>query len=681
MKKTAMKVLAAMLIGAVLRIVPAQAENAAAENLFSAEEQAWMRENPVIRLGVLKDAPPYEYIDDGVSKGLSSGYVRLISAESGLRFRPVEIADWRDIAGMFQRGEIDAVSLAVRTFDYGRQLNFTKPYLSSSLGIFGDTDIGFINNLDDVSGQKIAAARDIYASHPKVADGAGFILYDNVLEAMRDVNDGKVDLYVGDILHSKFAIDKFDLKNLRYVAPVVGSAYSFSLAAVPEDKILTGIIDKILSGITPAGHQQIRREWVSADFGNEEVLRRRYLSYLYLASGVFLLVLLAILYQHRVHRRKAVQLAHMQKMESIGQLAGGVAHDFNNMLAGIRGAAEMLDLKISDKKLKKYIEIIINACERSSYLTSQLLVFARDKEQKEAQMNLHACLKDGLALLEHGVDKKMTVKSRFEAENPCIYGNCNLIQSLLLNLGFNARDAMSGEGVIEVATRNVTLAAEDIADCVLHAKAQEYVEMTVKDNGSGIPKNILPKIFEPFFTTKKAGSGTGLGLAAVYGIVREHQGTIRVETSEKGTVFHIYFPVSENKQCPIVVPQKLEKIAAKILVVDDEKILLELMKDMLSSLGADVLTAGNSFQAVSAYKKNPDIDLVMLDVIMPEAGGTEVLEKLRRINPDVKVIFMSGYDKDNAVAEMVERDEKLGFINKPYRMVDCQQKISKMLAK
>lgn len=681
MKKTAIFITGMLMLVSVLRIGAAAAQTPVPEILFSAEEQQWISEHRDVKLGVLKDAPPYEYLDDGEFKGLSSGYVEIIAAKTGLKFQIVVVSDWHLIPEMLKKGEIEVLSLAVRDFAYGREIDFTHPYLSSSLGIFGNNNTAFINNFDDVLEQKIAIGKDMQASRPRFDSSGNFIPYDNVIEAMQAVNDGKVDLYVGDILHSKFAIDKFDLKKLRYIAPVVGSAYSFSFGVIPENKVLAGIINKVLDGITPAEHFQIRREWTTADFGNEEVIRRRYLNYLYLSFGIFTLILLAVLYRSHTNRKKAVQLAHMQKMESIGQLAGGVAHDFNNMLAGIHGAAEMLDLKISDKPLKKYTDIIINACERSSYLTSQLLVFARDKEQKSAPMNLHKCLKNGLALLEHGVDKKIVIKNRLNAENACVYGNCNLIQSMLLNLGFNARDAMNGKGLIEVSTRNVNLRAEDIADCVLSVKPQEYVEIAVKDCGSGIPAHILPKIFEPFFTTKKVGCGTGLGLAAVYGIVREHKGTIKVETSDKGTTFYIYFPVSEAKECVNNAPQKAAHVAAKVMVVDDEKILLELMKDILNALGAEVIAVNDAMRASEVYRQNPGIDVVMLDVIMPGKGGVEILDELRRINPEVKVIFMSGYDKDNIVAEMVKADENLAFINKPYTMADCQQKISKMLAK
>lgn len=650
---------------------------------FTPEEQAWLAQAKEISLGVLIEAPPYEYIDDGVFKGITSSYIRVIEEKTGISFKIIPISDWHKIDNLLENGEIEVLSLAVKNFKYSQKLLFTRPYLASSLGIFGNYNTAFINNFDDVAEQKVAVSSDTLSYYPRLRDDKqGFEVFENPLEAMRAVNDGKVDLYVGDIVHTKFTLDKFDLRRLRYIAPVVGSAYSFSIGVVAEDRILLGIMDKVLAEIPPLENFNIRQKWTSLDYGNEEVIRDRYLSYLYLSFILFVVLLFLILYRSRVMRKKATQMAHHQKMESIGRLAGGVAHDFNNMLAGIRGAAEIMGIKCKkNDSLQKYIDIILNACERSSYLTSQLLVFSREKGHKNQDINLHECLQDGVALLEHGISKKVRVKTNFAAENHFISGNCNLLQSMLLNLGFNAQDAMNGKGIIELSTRDVELKEEDIADCVIHVKPKKYIEIIFKDNGHGISENIRAKIFEPFFTTKEVGKGTGLGLAAVYGIVREHKGTIRVKSSPEGTAFHIYLPIIVACALATKEHKTAQNVMAKVMVVDDEKMLLELMGDILKLLGAEVLPVNNSVEAAEVYRQNLDVDVVMLDVIMPEKGGLEVLEELRQINPLIKVIFMSGYDKDNEVAEMIKNDENLAFINKPYTMADCQEKISKMLAK
>lgn len=426
----------------------------------------------------------------------------------------------------------------------------------------------------------------------------------------------------------------------------------------------------------------VEKNALSYEYTGEAAVFTPYLHYLFIPFVLLVPVVLYFIRRSRVNKKTALQIAHMQKMESIGRLAGGVAHDFNNMLAGIRGAAEMLEIKVGEESvLRKYTDIILNACERSSYLASQLLIFSREREKAFENMNLHGCLKDAIALLEYGINKKIEIKTCFKAKDHFISGNCSLIQSLILNLGFNAQDAMGGKGRIDISTRNVSLEDGSMDDCVIDVKPGRYLEVRVRDYGSGIPEKIQSKIFEPFFTTKEVGKGTGLGLSAVYGIVLEHKGTLRFESDGGGTCFYLYFPVTEHKKLRKQIPRRMRPIQAKIMVVDDEKILLELMKDILITLKAEVITVNDAFKAAGVYRKNPGIDIVMLDVIMPGKGGMEVYEELVKINPDVKVIFMSGYNRDNEISAMVENNGNAVFINKPCAVSECQRKIMEMLAK
>lgn len=651
---------------------------------FSQEELDWISNHKVLKMAVEKDAPPYEYLDGKIFKGITSSYVQIIEQISGIRFEPVAIDDLPEGIRLLRERKVALVPMANRIPGENQPLLYSQPYVSSSLGIFGNANTAFINSFDDILEQKMAVSSHTLEKMPLLTDNRkhNFMTYDDVMAAIKAVNEGEIPFYVGDILHTKFAMEMFGYDNMRYIAPVVGSAYAFRMAVNQDNVMLLRIIDKVMAEISPIQHFEIRQKWTSDYFGREQLEVQRYLHILYISFGIFALVLTWFLYRSHLGKKKALQIAHTQKMESIGRLAGGVAHDFNNMLAGIHGAAEVLEMKIDNQSpLRKYTNIIINACERSSYLTSQLLVFSRDKGQKAADINLHECLKDAIALLEHGVNKKIIIKEDFKAEDYYISGNRNLIQSLILNLGFNAKDAMGGKGEIDISTRNIELTAEEIADCVINVKPNRFIEVRVRDYGCGIPKNIVHKIFEPFFTTKEIGRGTGLGLAAVYGIVLEHRGTIRVESSVEGTSFYLYFPLVANKAEEKVETLTAQSVRAKVLVVDDEKILLELMKDILVTLGAEVITVNDALQAVEVYKQNPGIDVVMLDVIMPGKTGVEIYDELLAINPEIRVIFMSGYNKDNEVLGLVEKNANTAFISKPYGVADCQQKITDMLAK
>ncbi len=656
---------------------------AAASELFSQEERAWIDGHRHLKMAVEKDAPPYEYTDGTAFNGITSSYVRLIEQATGIEFEPMLIGSLQEGIDLLERKQVSLVPLANRVFSRSDETAFSMPYVSSSLGIFGRETTAFINNFDDVLEQKVAV--DVKTQGNMLVMNnreRHFFVYENIADALKAVQDKEVSFYVGDILYTKYAIDVFDFDKMRYIAPVVGSAYSFQMAVREDDKMLLRIINKVLANVSPSQHFEIRQKWTSGYFGQEASEIRRYLYYLYFSFALFALAFLFFIYRSHVNKKKALQIAHMQKMESIGRLAGGVAHDFNNMLAGIHGATEMLEIKIGEEPvLRKYTDIILNACERSSYLTSQLLVFSREREKNFENVDMHGCLKDAIALLEHGISKKIEIKADFKAEDHFISGNCNLIQSLILNLGFNAQDAMGGKGRIDISTRNVSLEDGDMDDCVINIKPGHYLEVQVRDYGSGIPEQIRSKIFEPFFTTKEVGKGTGLGLAAVYGIVLEHKGTLRFESDGGGTCFYLYFPTTKQKKAQKQISQQIAPIQAKIMVVDDEKILLELMKDILVTLKAEVITVSVALKAAEVYRKNSGIDIVMLDVIMPGKGGVEVYEELLQINPDIKVIFMSGYNRDNELSSMVENNENAAFINKPYAVGECQRKIMEMLAK
>ena len=401
-----------------------------------------------------------------------------------------------------------------------------------------------------------------------------------------------------------------------------------------------------------------------------------------MAVILLVLILVVMIYRSQVQRKYALQLSQAQKMESLGRLAGGVAHDFNNMLAGIQGAAEFIKLNFSAgeaDKFGKYVEIIIKACLRASHLTSQLLVFAKEKERKFEPLDANELIKDGILLLEHGVSKKIDIITSLKARSSCVEADRDLLQNMLLNLGFNARDAMPDGGKLKISTRNIVIHEDDVQDYLLKVKAGRYVELSVKDNGKGILPENIHKIFEPFFTTKAIGKGTGLGLAAVYGIVQEHHGTIKVISSPKGTEFKICFPVSKAKFCAEKENAKPLPVKAKVMVVDDEKILSELLKDILQSLGCEVLVFSAPEEAMDYYRSNHDFDVVMLDVLMPHVSGVELYEKMKKITPDMKVVFMSGYSKDTEVEKIVEINSGVAFIRKPYSAADLSEKLRGLL--
>lgn len=659
-------------------------ENLVFHPQLDANELKWAETHPVIKVGVLRDVPPYEYVgSDGSIEGIAGSYLRILERSLPLKFVLVPLKNWDVGAEMLKKGQIDAFSFVSADRARDLKLVFSVPYISSSLGIFTNNSGAFINNLDDVLAQKIAVDRHTL-NHPLIKNDRrhDYVRFFDTPEALRELSRGGTKFYIGDILNTKFAIEKMGLKNLRYVAPVVGSAYGFGWGADHQNAELIGMINKVLRGMTPEEHLYIRYKWTNIAVLGGSYQSSHYWRYFLWLSGLFALILGGVIYRSRVMRKKVLQQSQSQKMESLGRLAGGVAHDFNNMLAGIQGAAEFMKMNLTAKeqgKFEKYVDIIIKACRRSAHLTSQLLVFSRDKEQNFAPINFNETIKDAVLLLEHGVSKKISIKVDLRAQDCCVYANRNLIQNLLLNLGFNAKDAMPGGGRLEICTENAEITAENVHNFLIKAKRGKYLKLRVADEGCGIAPDILSKIFDPFFTTKEVGKGTGLGLAAVYGIVTDHRGTIRVESSENGTVFEIYFPLSQEKVCQEKEVPPLQKIRAKILAVDDENILLELLKDILKAQKCEVTAFRNPVEAAEYYRHNQDFDVVMLDVLMPELSGVELFGLMSAVNPDLKAVFMSGYSKDNDIEKITSRNPRTRFIKKPYNVEELNQKLAELL--
>lgn len=371
------------------------------------------------------------------------------------------------------------------------------------------------------------------------------------------------------------------------------------------------------------------------------------------------------------------QLAQSQKMDTVGQLAGGIAHDFNNMLSGILGSAEVIGMNQNlDSEVREYINIIINAAERASELTSKLLAFSRRGKIISSVIDIHECISSVIMLLKRSIDKRIIIKESLLAERFKITGDPTLIQNALLNLAINAKDAMPDGGSITIATREAYLDDEFIRKYP-HADKGLYLEIDISDTGTGISRENLPKIFDPFFTTKPVGKGTGLGLAAVYGTVKEHRGFIRVYSEENvGTVFRIYLPLDsernyeKEKAESIVIPGR-----GRIMVVDDESVIRNTAYGMLSSMGYEVLLAQDGEEALKIYESEIEkIDLVVLDMVMPKISGKETFERLKKIDKSVKVIFSSGFSPE-AVAGDIRGKGAIGFIQKPYRIVELSKLI------
>lgn len=363
------------------------------------------------------------------------------------------------------------------------------------------------------------------------------------------------------------------------------------------------------------------------------------------------------------------QLAQSQKMESIGRFAGGVAHDYNNMLTVILGHTDLLLSELSDDDTwRKSIEEIAEAATRSAQLTRQLLTISRKQVIAPKVVDLRQILDGMQTILQRLMGENIIVGGVHDDGLGRVRADPGQIEQIVLNLAVNARDAMSDGGELLIETANVTL---DDAYCKEHVDAAPgaYVMLAVTDNGCGMSPETRDRIFEPFFTTKPPGEGTGLGLATVFGIVTQNENRIEVSTEPgKGTSFKIYFTCVED-EAEVDIPAELSRPKSgheTVLVVEDEETVRRLAKAILERYGYQVLTAGSADDALSlAESHEGTIDLLFTDVIMPNMNGCELATKLSAMRPDVKVLYASGYAED-VIARHGALDASESFIAKPY---------------
>ncbi|WP_020585504.1 PAS domain S-box protein [Desulfobacter curvatus] len=376
------------------------------------------------------------------------------------------------------------------------------------------------------------------------------------------------------------------------------------------------------------------------------------------------------------------QLIQAQKMESVGRLAGGVAHDFNNMLSIILGNIELVQDDIDpDSPLFSTICEIKKAALRSADLTGQLLAFARKQTVSPKIFNPNHAIDGMFKMLKRLIGEDIDLLWRPKKHLWSVKIDPSQIDQILANLCVNARDAIDDVGKITIETDNILL---DDDYCRQHNgfRPGEYVFIGVSDNGCGMDKETLNKLFEPFFTTKRQGEGTGLGLATVYGIIKQNNGFINVYSEPgQGTTFKLYIPRYEELQDeePVAVKEKFQKGVETILLVEDEKSILRMVKIMLERLGYTVLTANTPEEAMRICNpSNVKIDLLITDVVMPSMNGRELAQAVSQIFPNIKCLYMSGYTR-NVIAHRGILGEGLNFIHKPFSRMDISLKIREIL--
>jgi two-component system cell cycle sensor histidine kinase/response regulator CckA len=384
----------------------------------------------------------------------------------------------------------------------------------------------------------------------------------------------------------------------------------------------------------------------------------------------------------RERRRLETQVNQLRRFEAIGRLAGGIAHDFNNVLGSILGWAELgqADLPEGHRAGERLRKIQAQA-ERAALLTRQLLAFARRQVLQPQNLDVNALLTESISLMGKVIGENVQIGLSLAKDLAPAWADASQLEQIVMNLCINARDAMPGGGRLTIETQmaEVKPGAEEYRS---YFRPGRYVQLTVKDTGTGMDVATLEHIFEPFFTTKEVGKGTGLGLATVYGIVKQHNGIIDVDSEPgHGTRFRVYLPVGSGvvaarEKKPVT---EVSRGTETILVAEDNDDLREAAREMIEALGYRVLLAHDGEEAVQLFTENQNaLDLVLLDVVMPRMNGPEALEKMARLRPDLPAIFTTGYANEAESLVSISR-RRLGILQKPYGTTTLGQKIRALL--
>ncbi|HRS51246.1 MAG TPA: PAS domain S-box protein [Candidatus Marinimicrobia bacterium] len=378
------------------------------------------------------------------------------------------------------------------------------------------------------------------------------------------------------------------------------------------------------------------------------------------------------------------QIVQLQKMEAVGNLAGGVAHDFNNLLTIIQGYTQML-MAQKDKTEPDYqgLKHVLDACNKAANLTRQLLLFSRKQPMEFKPVNINNTINNLLKMIKRLIGENIKIVTNLKEPIQNIEADESNIEQVIINLVVNARDAMPNGGTLTISTENVSLSAKE-CQRIKDSHPGRFVRISVADTGDGIPSDIIEKIFEPFFTTKEAGKGTGLGLSVVYGIIKKHNGWINVQSEVgQGAVFDIYLPVTEmtieDKAHLSAESQMKRGNGEKILIIEDSSEVLKFIAEILRQNGYTPIMADNAVEAIEQFQnENEQIDLILADVVLPDRNGVSVSEEILTHKEGIPVILYSGYAEES-IMQLIRRNPKFIFIQKPFKIKELLDLIYKKL--
>ena len=677
-------------------------EEAPEGTLLTREEREWLDANPEkLTLFYNTDFPPIEFAaEDGSFTGLGADVTAEVEKRLGIQFIRMPCEDWNRHLQALEEGECAVAPTIVRTDERESYSYFTAPYASVPVVIITTSSSEENLTLKDLEGRRVAVVSG-FASEDYVReaseDNIDLIPMWNVPEALRAVAFGEVDALVENLAVAAWYTDEEGLSNLR-VAGVTDYYFQWSIGVSRKYPLLYSSIQKALADIPRSQLEEMHGRWISMrpQRGIHPALMQKLK-----AAALFTLLLLVSLslvslyLKHRLNEKvktletaqtelmeQTEKLRHAEKMEALGNLAGGIAHDFNNLLQVIDGYAQLL---LAGENIpegeRAHLEHISGAGRRAATLISQLMAFSRHMEFRKVPVDLNAEVKNAVEILRHTIPKMIEIKTDLKEGLPPVPADPVHLEQVLFNLAGNSVDAMPSGGELLITTEIIKIERTFCRETATELNG-DFVMLTVKDTGNGIPPEVQQYMYDPFYTTKESGRGTGLGLASVYGIVKSLGGCIRCSSSEEtGTAFMILLAASDDPP-----PEPGNSISSSkpeagkgeiILVVDDEPSITGQSFEFLTELGYEVLTASSGEEALE-IRKATITDLILLDLNMPGMGGYRCLKELKAINPEEKVLIVSGHSEyDVNLGDLMK--EASGFLRKPYRLDVLAERIREIL--
>ena len=681
------------------------------ELVFSAEEQAWLAAHPIIRIAPDPDFPPIEFIDkDGKYRGIAADFIHLLEKKLPLKFEIVALENWNEVVKQGKTRQIDMFGAAAPTPERLEYMDFTRPYVEFPAVVLVRNSAKDFPILSELQGKSVAVVSN-YADHEymkRVYPDIPLEVMPDISAGLRQVSFGKIDAMVLNIASAAYYIQKDGINNLQ-VTQDTDFVFDLSFAARNDWPILTSILEKGMAEISPADKKSVLDRWVSL---GKKSWHPSPLFVISVLSILLLLILAFIVFWNRSLRRQVaertaelqtelgeriqaekekeqlqVEVHRAKKMEAIGLLAGGVAHDLNNILSGAIGYSDLLLKKTpADSPMIRYLREIRESGRRAAAVVADLLTISRDAASDRHIYNLNTIINEYLLSAEHqalvlrfpDVDFHLNL----DPDLSNIIGSESHLKKSIMNLVINAAEA-TRQGEVFLTTKNKKIETA-MKNGAMSLDPGSYVLFSIADNGSGITPEDLEHIFEPFYTKKKFGrSGTGLGLAVVWNTVLEHHGFIDVKQPGQGSVFELYFPATAQQvvaEDNSIEPLDLDGHGEHILVVDDEEPIRILAEKMLTALGYRVSLVSSGEEAVHFLKTNR-VDLLLLDMLMePGMNGYQTYRKIKEFLPEQKALIASGFSESTEV----KKAQDLGagaYIKKPYTLQELGIAIKKELTR